>query len=337
MLTETAWLLDKIREMHDAMRARIVDACQSRNFDDMAAGRQAGAGDVIYPVDRAGEQELLDFVAREIAPQQPIVVVGEGIAGGQVALPADVAADEARWRMIVDPIDGTRGLMYQKRSAWILTGVAPNHGEKTHLGHIELAVQTEIPTLKQHLCDQLWAIRGKGARALRVNRLTGQSESVPTTPSLSTTLQDGYATVCRFFPGGRDLLARIDDQLIERLLGPRTPDLNDVFEDQYACTAGQLYGLTMGQDRFVADLRPLLKSVLDRRGEILGHCCHPYDVATALIAEEAGVTVCAPRGGPLRDPLDTTTNVAWVGYANRHLQKQIEPLLIELLEEAGLR
>ena len=41
-----------------------------------------------------------------------------------------------RWRVIVDPIDGTRGLMYQKRSAWILTGVAPNRGPGTSLrGH----------------------------------------------------------------------------------------------------------------------------------------------------------------------------------------------------------
>ena len=62
-------------------------------------------------------------------------------------------ADEtsADWRIIVDPIDGTRGLMYQKRSAWILTGVAPNRGPGTSLSDIELAVQTEIPLVKQHL------------------------------------------------------------------------------------------------------------------------------------------------------------------------------------------
>jgi hypothetical protein len=30
--------------------------------------------------------------------------------------------------MIVDPIDGTRNIMYNKRSAWILSGIAPNTG-----------------------------------------------------------------------------------------------------------------------------------------------------------------------------------------------------------------
>ena len=35
--------------------------------------------------------------------------------------------------------------MYQKRSAWILTGVAPNRGPETSLQDIVLAMQTEIP------------------------------------------------------------------------------------------------------------------------------------------------------------------------------------------------
>ena len=47
--------------------------------------------------------------------------------------------------MLADPIDGTRCLMYQKRSGWILTGIAPNRGEGTVLADIELAVQTEFP------------------------------------------------------------------------------------------------------------------------------------------------------------------------------------------------
>ena len=71
-------------------------------------------------------------------------------------------------------VRGSTGLMYQKRSAWILTGVAPNRGPETDLQEILLAIQTEIPLVKQHLSDQLWAVRGEGARAVRYNRLTGE-------------------------------------------------------------------------------------------------------------------------------------------------------------------
>jgi hypothetical protein len=124
--------------------------------------------------------------------------------------------------------------------------------------------------------------------------------------------------------------------LCDRLLADRQPGDADVFEDQYCSTAGQLYGLMMGQDRFVADLRPLVWPRLIARGRMPGHCCHPYDLCSKLIAEEAGVIVTALNGGPIEAPLDTETNVAWVGYANRLLHSQIEPVLIELLRKHGL-
>src|SRR5213079_1118742 len=124
-------------------------------------------GDTIYGVDRISEDSLVRMFESEIAPNVPVVLAGEGLPGGQVVLPRGAAEPDAVWRVIVDPIDGTRGLMYQKRSAWVLTGVAPNRGSETNFQDIALAVQTEIPLVKQHLSDQLWAIRGQGAKAER--------------------------------------------------------------------------------------------------------------------------------------------------------------------------
>ena len=51
--------------------------------------------------------------------------------------------------------------------------MAPNRGSDTTLDDIVLALQTEIPLVKQHLSDQLWAIKGEGISAERFNRLTG--------------------------------------------------------------------------------------------------------------------------------------------------------------------
>ena len=104
-----------------------------------------------------------------------MVLIAEGLPGGQITLPEGMTEKKAPWRIIMDPIDGTRVLMYQKRSAWILTGVAPNLGPQTNLQDIQLAVQTEIPLLKQHLSDNFWAIKGQGAQATRYNRLDGKT------------------------------------------------------------------------------------------------------------------------------------------------------------------
>jgi hypothetical protein len=263
-------------------------------------------------------------------------LVGEGLPDGKLVLPHGARESDAPWRVIVDPIDGTRCLMYQKRPGWILTGIAPNLGDATTLDDIQLAVQTEIPLVKQHLADQLWAIRGQGAEGVRFNRLTGDSSPLTLQPSTATDLRDGFATFSRFFPGGRDVLSALDDALSERLLGRRMRGEAPVFEDQYACTGGQLYGLAMGQDRFIADLRPLVEPIVLGRGQALGHCCHPYDLCTKLIAEEAGVIVTDATGGPVAAPLDTESNVAWIGYANPTLKQHIESALRELLQEHKL-
>ena len=102
--------------------------------------------------------------------------------------------------------------MYQKRAAWILTGIAPNRGPQTTIADIELAVQTEIPLLKQHLCDSLWAIAGQGAFGERYNRLTQERDALLPRPSQAPTIVQGYGNIARFFPGGRAELAAIDDE-----------------------------------------------------------------------------------------------------------------------------
>jgi hypothetical protein len=137
---------------------------------------------------------------RELASRWPLVLVAEGLDGGEMTLPRGSSPSAARWRLIADPIDGTRCLMYQKRSGWILTGVAPNRGPQTLLSDIVLAVQSEIPLVKQHLCDQLWAIRGQGAAAERINRFDETRRPLSLRPSQAETLHYGYAAISRFFP-----------------------------------------------------------------------------------------------------------------------------------------
>ncbi|MGH2517941.1 MAG: inositol monophosphatase, partial [Ktedonobacterales bacterium] len=99
----------------------------------------------------------------------------------------------------------------------------------------------------------------------------------------------------------------------------------------YICSGGQLYELIAGHDRFTTDLRPLLEPWLAARGRAFGIACHPYDLATALIAEEAGVLLSDGLGQPLDAPLTLDADVAWAGYANAAIRAQVEPLLTAAL------
>lgn len=333
-------LLEPIRRIHEAIRDAVVQACEaavraeSEHLAEIA--EEEADGDTIYAVDKISEERLITLFEQEIAPSTPLVLIAEGLPNGKIILPRGTPEAQAVWRIIVDPIDGTRGLMYQKRSGWILTGVAPNLGPETGLQDIVLAIQTEIPLVKQFLSDAAWAIRGEGVGSERYNRLTGERSLLRLRPSGAASIAHGYAGLARFFPGAREELASIDEEIVRGALGPVQRGKASCFEDQYASSGGQLYELMCGHDRFIADLRPLMEPLLAKRGVALGICCHPYDLCTELIARELGVIVTDPQGAPVRAPLAVEPDVAWAGYANASLRAQIEPLLQAVLQRREL-
>ena len=284
-----------VRQIHQRIRDDIIAACEAAaSSADMADIAHDGPGDTIYAIDKVSEDTLIREVTDAIAQHEAIELIAEGIEpDGCIILPEGATRDEIVWKLLIDPIDGTRGLMYQKRSAWILTAIAPASGQT--LQDCVGAVMTEIPLVKQHCSDQLWAIRGEGYAAERYDRIRDQRHDIKITPSRSDTLAHGFSQISRFFPGGRDILAGIDDEICQAVCGQAEAGKALCFEDQYLSTGGQFYELLMGHDRFVADIRPLLGT-----GSL---CCHPYDCAGLLIAEEAGVIISDEYGQPLNSPL----------------------------------
>lgn len=327
-------LLPLLQQLHRDIRDAVLAACASSQ--ELASVAHDGPGDTIYAVDKVSEALLVQGLA-PIAARWPLRLVAEGLdtAGAErsLLLPKGTT-QKPLLRIIVDPIDGTRGLMYQKRPAWVLTGVALEGTGSPTLRDVFLAVQTELPLLKQHLTDDLWGTRLHGkltCGASRFNLVSGQAQPLWPSPSRADTLLHGFATVCRFFPGARDLLGAFDERLMQEALGAPQAGKALGFEDQYASTGGQIYELIMGHDRFVADLRPLLIEQMRQRSQPVPLCCHPYDVCTSLIAEAAGVVLTDAGGGTLNPPLDVEHDVAWVGYANHALHAKLAPVVHNVL------
>lgn len=328
--------LDIIKRIHCHIRDQVLATCEASALEQLAAVTGHEGGDTIFAIDRVSEAVLLEQFAA-LGKHVPFRLVAEGLGeSGIHDFPQGVSTDALQYVVIVDPIDGTRGLMYQKRAAWILTGVAPYRGATTDLRDITIAVMTEIPLVKQHISDTLWAIKGEGAHAERYDRVRNTSVPLPIRPSQATTIRQGFGNIARFFPGERALLAAVDDMVVARMLGESPQGRALAFEDQYISTGGQLYELLMGHDRWLADVRPLLIAPHLRNGAQPMLCCHPYDVCTELIAREAGVIVCKANGAPLDAPLDVHSPVSWVAVANAHIAKALIPVLQAALTEHGL-
>ena len=325
-------LVARLRELQQRVRNAVISSRHAAG--DLHDVARTSSADTIYAIDAVIEP-IIEAYCEEWGRELPMVVIAEGIEPetGRT-FPAGLREEEAVARIIMDPIDGTRGLMYDKRAAWSLAGVAPNNGPGTRLSDIEVAVMTELPTSKMGWSDVLWAINGQGAAGVR-EQVCGQNElatrnsqlathPLPLHPSPSDTIAHGFATITNFFPGTKVLAGELMEHLVLHLMGPADVTQAMVFEDQYISTGGQFYELIIGHDRFNADLRPPFYRM---QNQPEGMCCHPYDCCTALIATEAGVVLTDGIGGPLDGPMDVITGMSWAGYANEALRRKIEPLV----------
>ncbi len=292
-------------ELGDYLRSLVMSA---RDID-MAAVTGETVADTIYAIDRVADDALVGWF-EEHWPDVRIVSEGHD--------DPIVVGDDAAWTVIVDTIDGTRGLMYDKRPAWCLAAAAPPGGS---LDDIVAAAMTELPTVKQGAVDQLSGVRGSGLVAERLDLRRGAREPLVLRPSSATDLEHSFSGFAKFFLPGKPALVSLEAELFRRL------GCRHVFDDEYLSTGGQLHELISGRDRFVADLRPLVLDDAD------GLACHPYDVCTAMLLVEAGGVVTDPWGQPLDAPLDNSSPVAWVGYANAALAARIGPVLAELVDD----
>jgi len=335
MIPNPTAVVDRLIAFQKIVRDLIVESRRRQGWADV---ERHTAADTIYAIDAVVEPVLEDF-CRDWARTTPLVLIAEGIANergeeGEKVFPEGLPRDQAEMCLIVDPIDGTRGIMFDKRAAWALAGVAPNKGPNTRLRDIEVAVMTELPTSKMGWADVLSAIKGCGTVGRRVDLRGSSTVPLVLRPSASDTLAHGFASISNFFPATKELASQTMEHLVSELIGPADVTKAMVFDDQYISTGGQFYELIAGHDRFIADLRPLFYRV---QGRAEGMCCHPYDCATWLVAEEAGVILTNGLGQPLDGPLDATTGLSWAGYANAMIQKQVEPLLVKLFAEWGVR
>jgi hypothetical protein len=323
-------LLDRARRLLCALQDEIQSTlivARAREGRRFARVAEVTAEDTIFHVDKLSEAAILEWMAARWPKSWPVELVMEGLAAG-TTFPEGTPVARTRWKLILDPIDGTRCLMYDKRSAWALAGLAPQRGARTNLRDIVVAAMTELPTEKAGAADQFSAVRGGRLVATRRDLRTGVVKKWIPRPSAARDCDHGFASLVKFFPEAKSLTAGVEERLW-RELGLFLKDGGArVFDDQYLSTGGQLHELLVGHDRMIADLRPLM---LPKAGAPTALCCHPYDICTALLLEAAGGVVESPDGKPLSAPLDTTSPVAWVAYANPALARAIRPRLRRVL------
>ena len=327
MIHET--LRDLLCGLGDAIRDAVVSGRTHLDAARLSAVAGHAGGDTIYAIDKISEAAIVAWFRVNWPQNLPVQIVMEGLED-ELCFPEGTAASSTDWKCIIDPIDGTRGIMYDKRSAWALAGIAPQIGEATMLSHIVAAAMTEIPVTKQWRADQFSATLGGDLISTARDLRGGGVEIIQPVPSQAADFSHGFSSLVKFFPEGRTLTAQIEERLWDELIGLNRSLSPQIFDDQYLSTGGQFHELITGHDRMIGDLRPLILRVLDMESQLV---CHPYDACAWLVLRKAGVVFEHPLGGFPDAPLDTESGVAWIAYANERLASQARPVLTRILEQ----
>jgi len=311
-------LADGVRERTRAEFARSGPSERER----LARPVGRGAGDLTFGLDVPGE-DWIDrwFAAR--AREGPLSLLTED-RGWRHAGPAGELAgfDHGGPRIAVDPVDGTRNLMADLRSAWTVVSFAPPGAGEPRLADLTGGLLGEIATER---AARFRTFVGDGTRCrveereVETSALVGAREAAA---DADDRVDHGYFPFFRYEPRLRPALATLEAEFFARLEREEGADLRSVYDDQYISNAGQLVQLLLGVYRFVVDARALVA----RRAGTSTVTSKPYDVGGAILcARSAGARLTAADGSPLDFPIDAVTPVDFAGYANEATRARLEP------------
>ncbi len=325
-------------------RALAAQRGVSARLDEVTRAVGTGAGDITFAIDVVAEEAVERWFDR-MAAQGPVSLMTEDMGwrhrgpnaeGGVIELDG---FDHGGPRIGLDPIDGTRNVMHDLRSAWVVVSFAgPGTGEPRY-SDLTYGLVSEIPDSRGAEVRELDAVRGCGARLRSLSLGSGEAPSEteraddPIQADAEARLDRGYFPFFGFHPSCRSDVAALGYDVFRRLQEERPAlDLSTVFNDQYISSGGQLALLVLGTYRAIIDARV----DLGRRTQNPTQTAKPYDMAgAALVAVEAGCVVSGPNGEELDFPLDVTTPVDFAGFHNPATAEAMLPHLRAALAQIG--
>lgn len=288
-----------------------------------------GAGDVTFGLDLPSEEVCSAWLA-EVAAKRPLSLLTEdagwlhmGPAGNTATRLADF--DHGGPRIALDPIDGTRNLMLDLRSAWTVVSFAGPGAGMPSLSDVTIGMVSELPNLRTASYRSLGASRGGGChmteRTMRDDQVLREG---PLQTDSDNRCDHGYFPFFRYDREQAPRITAIECEFHRLLREHEGADTHHCYDDQYISNAGQLTLLMSGAYRCITDLRAF---VANEHGKP-ATTSKPYDSAGAILcAREAGAIIEAADGSELDYPLDTTTPVSFVGWVNAATRARLRPHL----------
>ena len=233
-------------------------------------------------------------------------------------------------RIIVDPVDGTRHLMFDLRPAWCVIGQAGPGPHQPQLAELEHGILAELPDTRSACARRLAASKGTGAVIWTVDSTGNASQPRPLQTDEDDRVDHGYFPFYSYHPDIRAATQTLAGRFFSLLEQEEKASIAHCYDDQYIASGGQLALVALGAYRMVCDPRPLLAARRDKPTQT----AKPYDLAGAvLVAREAGAVVTDLNGRQLDTPLDGQSEVGFCAFHNAASAKRLWPHLARAIHE----
>jgi fructose-1,6-bisphosphatase/inositol monophosphatase family enzyme len=330
---------ERLVALTDLLRVRtreaLLSALREGRLDELAQPHAHGVGDVTFGLDLPSERAIAEWLERT-ARETPLSVLTEdsgwshrgpdGRGGSRVL----EGFDHGGPRIAIDPVDGTRNLMADLRPAWTVVAFAPPGPTQPRLADLTGGLVSELPGT---LAAGYRRLSSDGEVCTLETRDLGSDElqgSRALTVDDDDRVDGGYFPFFRYEPAQRPAIARLEASFFAHLVDSEGCDARSIYDDQYCSSAGQLVQLALGRYRMVVDPREWVH----RRRGAPGVTSKPYDLAGAVVcARAAGAVVLDVEGGPLDFPIDATTPVGYLGFANEPTRRRLLPWWRRTLQE----
>ena len=326
-------LTDLCSRIRTAVRTTLAHVTRR---DDVTAIVGRGAGDATFAIDVVAEK-VVSIWLEEVAQKEAISLMTEDVGWRHVGPRAGGGAkeldgfDHGGPRIALDPIDGTRMVMHDLRSAWIVVSFAGPGVGPPRFGDQEFGIVSEIPDTRTRLARELDAARGFGCGVTWIDLDDGDTRSTRRAIACDTDerADRGYYPFFGYEPGGRARAQQLAASVISRVAADLSDiDQTTILDDQYISSGGQLVLLVLGTYRLIVDARVSLNILHSENRQT----AKPYDVAGALlVAQEAGCAIVRPDGSALDFEIDVETPVEFAGFHNEATRDRWLPALARAL------
>jgi fructose-1,6-bisphosphatase/inositol monophosphatase family enzyme len=333
-------------EIRDCTREVLIEALARGRCDRIALPQGRGVGDLTYGLDVPSEKAIAAWF-QEQARHAPLSVLTEDTGWRHLGPAPDGGEpterdgfDHGGVRIAFDPVDGTRNLMADLRSAWTVVSFAPPGSGQPRFGDLTGGIISEIPPSRSHRARLFHAASegaasGESCHLEEIDFERGEEiEKREVTVDADDRPDNGYFPFFRYKPALRPRISVLEAEFFARLETHEGAELLTCYDDQYFSNAGQLVLLILGTYRMIIDPRALVAA----RMGVESTTSKPYDVAGAMVcARAAGAPLTAADGAPLDFPIDAVTPVDFAGWANPATRRRLEPHWLRVLEQDRAR